>query len=188
MEMNVEANMQLLDQKQLFAVGSVTINGVFTINNVRVVNVKQPDGDTKPIVFLPRKVEGSEWREVFRVSNELKRAINEAVGRNLHQDMFFDVYDDELDISVNLFRKDDLLGYATLTYRGAFTIENIKIKKADTEEGIRLVFPHNCDKDQISSLLDVNNPFAQKDITRKVQEVYEEKLRRKAYERKGDIR
>ncbi len=188
MDMNVEANMQLVDQRQLFAVGSVTINGIFTINDVRVVNVKQPDGDTKPFVFLPRKIENNEWREVLQVTNELKRAINEAVGRDLHQVVFFDVADDDLEISVNLFRKGDLLGYATMTYQGALTIENIKIKKADNEEGIRLVFPHNCDKDQISCLLEVNNPFAQKDITRMVREIYDEKVCRREQERKGETR
>ncbi|MCD7744122.1 MAG: hypothetical protein LUI13_02320 [Lachnospiraceae bacterium] len=69
----------------------------------------------------------------------MKKEIDLAVTRSIRDAIDRDNYEPQLDVSVTVYVKKDLLGYATLTYENAFTIKDIQIYKADNPYGIRLL-------------------------------------------------
>ncbi|MCD8396078.1 MAG: SpoVG family protein [Lachnospiraceae bacterium] len=178
--MDIQADMKIIEKNGIMAAGTVTIDGLFIIQEVIVRLIKQNDGTEKPVIFLPRRKTGETgWKDVFEVSSEMKKEIDYAVGKSIKDAACRDNYAPNLDVSVTIFVKKDLLGYATLTYENAITIKDIQIYKADNEYGIRLLYPsYKGDKDdKWHSLIDIGGYLFDDVICRKVSEAYEEKLK-----------
>ncbi len=181
--MDIQADMKIIEKNGIMAAGTVTIDGLFIIQEVIVRLIKQNDGTEKPVIFLPRRKTGEKgWKDVIEVSSEMKKEIDLAVTRSIGDAISRDNYEAQLDVSVTVYVKKDLLGYATLTYENAFTIKDIQIYKADNPYGIRLLYPsYKGDKDEKwHSLIDTGGFLFDGVICQKVSEAYAEKIKNRS--------
>jgi len=177
---DVKADMRIVDKGSLLAAGDVTIDGLFTIHGVKVVSFTKENGEAKSSVLLPRRKLGeSDWRDVLEVTKEVKKEIDLAVSESLYKIAQTDIHKPKVDVSVNVYQKEDLLGYATVTYENAITIKNIRIYKTKDGAGIRLAFPSNHENGEWHSLVEISGFLFDGVVRSKVQEAYEEKIHAK---------
>ncbi|MCC8043998.1 MAG: SpoVG family protein [Clostridiales bacterium] len=188
--MDIQADMKILNRDDIMATGTVTIDGLITINEVIVRNIMRNDGTKDCVVFLPRRKTGeNEWKDVFEVSKEVKKEIDAAVGSSIKEALHIGYEEPKVEASVTVYLKNDLLGYATLNYENEITIRNIRIYKADNQYGIRLVYPsYKGEKDEKwHNLVSVDGFLFDDVICQKVSEAYEKKVKTMPTNRRAAI-
>ncbi len=176
-EPRVKANMKVIGGDELLAVGSVTIDGFFTINNVHVRNIKKPDGEQTLAVLMPKKkCSDGHWESVFSISKELYKEIDAAVTLDLASSLGRILDPDKIKVSVSPYVNQDFLGYATVTYDNFFTVKDIRILKADNANGIRLDFPYSYENGKSNPLFSMNDKFSRNQVTQLVSRAYQDAL------------
>lgn len=135
----------------LIAVGDVTLDNVMTIKQVKLMSLRQEDGQMKNVVCLPRKkvmLDGEAvWKNIFDLSPESRRdlelAVYDSVKREVSKGLF--LVDERLKISVKVNPGGgNIKGKATLSYDGMVTISNIHIMQG--KNGLFVSYPSSKSK------------------------------------------
>lgn len=148
--MKITPKMNIVGNDSLMAIGDVVLDDLFVIHDVKVV-VK--DDDYK--VYLPRKAGTNGWSNIVEVTPEVYAQIKEAVtlevGRTFKD---FDgwKYDmSDVSVQIKIYEKDELRGFATLEYKGVFTIKGIQIREKDGE--LNVIFPYTKQKEGYAAIV-----------------------------------
>lgn len=68
--MEIRADMRIISDKDLFAIGTVTLGGILRIQNVKVLMLQREGEALRTIVVLPRKKQkDGTWKEVIRIKD-----------------------------------------------------------------------------------------------------------------------
>lgn len=136
--LNVAAEMHLMKKDNpavhgLIAVGDVTVNDLFIIHNVKVLNVEN-DGKSDLAAVLPKRknAKTGEWENVFHLSSELSGRIKKAAVDDTVKKMGFArefALSDPPDVSVTLCREEywPTLAYASISFGDDFGLHKIRI-------------------------------------------------------------
>lgn len=183
--MKIEADMRLLTKGNFVAVGSVILDGIIKISNVKVINFDQGDGKEHWKVLMPRKKKQDGWSNIINVkSPELLQEIESEVYKALCRDFSRDYEPkSELDVKVVICKKNELLGYANITYGHAVEISGIQIR--GTEDNIRVVFPYSVDENKIDSLVEPMTADTRAMIKEAVTEAYQNELKKGINKERG---
>lgn len=148
--MKITTKMNIVGKDKLMAIGDVVLDDLFVIHDVKVI-AKGEDYS----VFLPRKAGTNGWSNIVEVTPELygliKETVVQDVGRSLidYSGWKYDMSD--VSVQVKVFEKDELRGFATISYKDAFTIKGIQIREKDGE--LNVVFPYTKQKDGYTSIV-----------------------------------
>ena len=68
--MEIRADMRIVSDKDLFAIGTVTLGGILRIQNVKVLMLQREGEALRTIVVLPRKKQkDGTWKEIIRIKD-----------------------------------------------------------------------------------------------------------------------
>lgn len=177
--MEIQAAMKVIDRGNLVAIGEVTLDKVLTIYRIRVLRFTDENGKEDWKVYLPKKKTKEGWDSVLRLLDDtLKSQIENAVFESIHWELMRDVeLNPQLEVKVNLYTKDELLGFANVIYEGQLELHGIQIRKGKEGKGIRLVYPYHITPDgKAQRLLQPLQGKLQSQILEKVSVEYEKAI------------
>lgn len=168
--MKIEADMRIIDDKTLFAVGDVILDELFVIHQVKVLKM-----DDKYDVFLPRKAGQNGWQNVIGIRDrslleDIKQKVKEAV---MESAQLAYLPDDTVKAEVTLHKQGNIRGYAKLEIDGAVEINGIQIR--EKEGRLYTVYPYTMQGDNIQSLISLRSPFVREAMQQRILDAYREK-------------
>lgn len=168
--MKIEANMKIIDNEKLFAVGDVTIADLFVIHQVKVLKMGN-DYD----VFLPRKQGADGWRNVVGITDKellgtIKRKVKEAVTESAQISY---LPEESVKIEITPYEKGAIRGYARVNFDDAIEISGIQIR--EKEGKLHVVYPYTMQGENIQSLISTRNPFVRESLQQYILEAYQKK-------------
>ncbi len=174
--MKIESNMKIINKNGLVAVGSITLDEIITIKKVKVLDFsteeeRQQEKENWKISMPQRK--GKEgWNGVIFLRNsEIREKIEEKVYEGIRKNLVCDLgLNPLIEVSITLYKKDTLVGYANILYEKMVEIRGIQIHEEGT--GIRLKLPYNIFDGKFESLIDINTESISELIKRKIEEAY----------------
>lgn len=148
--LHVKADMNIIPESEsgLYAFGSVTVGDLFTIRDVKVVFLKDDDGEDKLTVCMPRyfNKRKSTWEPVVFLTKDQKAELDKAVIMDIRSKMLISssTLDDNLHIRTTLVSDSfyPTVGYAELTYQECLTVKHIRISEGENGQ-LSATFPSN---------------------------------------------
>lgn len=186
-KMEFQANMNILPENKsnLYASGTVTIDSLFVIHNVKVIYLQKEGMDEKQLtICMPRHYnkKTESWDQVVQLTKEQRKDLEKAVIADLSQKIGSSIEspEDYCNIRINICDPALLptLGYAEVSYRDMLCMKKVRI--ADGGDGrIQIFLPANRNKDgSYSTLFGMVTSDHQKrfeeSIRTKFKEVYRE--------------
>lgn len=145
--MNVTANMKIIGQEKLLAVGDVILDDLFVIQQVKVFQ----NGEETRIYFPKRKV-GKEEKEVVHFTDpetqrKVETAVLQEVTRLVRENVGWDYCMEDIRISIRLVEGLEYIrGFATLSYKNCMEIREIQIR--EQRGSLYVLYPHGLYRNQ----------------------------------------
>ncbi len=147
------------NKSNLYAVGSVTIDHLFVLRDVKIVYLQKEGQEEKQLtVCLPRHYnrKTESWDHVIQLTKEQRKELDIAIIADLKNKIFsnIDSPGNYCDIQINLCEPTlyPTLGYAEISYRDMLSLKKVRIY--ETAEGnLQVHFPSNKKKDGSYSTL-----------------------------------
>lgn len=151
--MEIKAEMQITNKGTLFAIGTVTLDGVFQIPGVKVLILHDEEGNARKMIALPKKkmADGS-YQDVIHIKDpqiwadiktEVYNKVKEAVDDWIHLK--------DVEVDMHFCRPGGHVNaYATIHYK-EIDISGIQI----IEEGnqVRVLFPYDIVNGKMQSII-----------------------------------
>lgn len=178
--MKIEADMKVLTKGNLVAVGSVTLDDMIRITNVKVVNFGIKDGKEDWKVLMPRKKKLEGWTNIINITDpEVLREITEAVYAAIREDLARDIgKQPEIETEVVVYQKNEMLGYAKLIYEGTIEIQGIQIRKGTDAQHPKILFPFTVEDNRIDNLVEPLTAGIRQKLKESVTEAYLEAVKK----------
>ena len=164
--MEIRADMRIISDKDLFAIGTVTLGGILRIQNVKVLMLQREGEALRTIVVLPRKKQkDGTWKEVIRIKDPvLWELIKEQVLAATREaaDRWFQMKEPE-EIRIQLCSGGKVNAYAAMQYEG-IEIDGIQI--TEVAQGVRVLFPYDFPEGRIVGLVEAATPDIRKSFVR----------------------
>lgn len=183
--MNIEANMKVVDKKGLIAVGSIVLDGIITIEDVKMLDLTSEEdkiqGKKNWILSMPRRKGADGWFNTVvlrdpEIKKQIEVAVNEAIRKNLLRDLNLEP---QIEVQIILCNKGTLKGYANVLYEKAVEIRSIQIH--GDEEGIYIKLPYNINEGRFQILVHVNTERMSSIIKNKVEEAYSKAMQEREH-------
>ena len=123
------AEMKIVNKGNLIAIGDVTLDRVIKIKKVKVLSLKDKNGDELILIELPRQKITKEgktiWHSICRtLTSESRKNLEKAVMDSLKTELAKDLFvDPEIIVHIQVVRnKGNLKAYAKIEYDGIFEI------------------------------------------------------------------
>ena len=186
-QMEFQANMNILPENKsnLYASGTVTIDRLFVIHDVKVIYLQKEGMDEKQLtICMPRHYnkKTESWDQVIQLTKEQRKDLEKAVIADLSQKIGSSIESPEEYCSIQINICDPslapTLGYAEVSYRDMLCMKKVRI--AEGSDGhIQIFLPANRNKDgSYSTLFGMVTSDHQKrfeeSIRAKFKEVYRE--------------
>lgn len=187
--MKIDSNMKIINKNGLIAIGSITLDDIITIQDVKVLDrateEERKQGKENWMISMPRRKGKEGWNGVVFLRNpDIKEKIEEKVYDGIRKNLMCDLgLEPKLDVQITLYSKDTLAGYANILYENAVEIRGIQIHK--TEEGIKLKLPYNLSDGKFQGLIQINTEQIADLIHGKVEEAYNRAEQEKELQRAG---
>lgn len=145
--MNITANMKIIGQEKLLAVGDVILDDLFVIQQVKVFQNNQ-----KTNVYFPKRQIGKEEKEVVRftdpeIRKEVETAVLQEVTRLVRENVGWDYRMEDIRISIRLAEGLEYIrGFATLSYKNCMEIREIQIR--EQRGSLYVLYPHGLYRNQ----------------------------------------
>lgn len=145
--MNITANMKIIGQEKLLAVGDVILDDLIEIQQVKVFQ----NGEETRVYFPKRKV-GKEEKEVVRftdpeIQKKVEMAVLQEVARLVRENVGWDYCMENIRISIRLVKGSEYIrGIATLTYKDCMEIREIQIR--EQRGSLYVLYPHGLYRNQ----------------------------------------
>ncbi len=148
--LHAKADMNIIPENGsgLYAYGTVNIGDMFSIRDVKVVFLKDDDGEDKLTVCMPRYLNKRKntWEPVVFLTKDQKAELDRAVITDIKSKMMIHSgsITDNLHIRTTLVGDNyyPTVGYAELTYQECLTVKHIRISAGDNGE-LQVTFPSN---------------------------------------------
>lgn len=154
-KMEFQANMNILPENKsnLYASGTVTIDRLFVIHDVKVIYLQKEGMDEKQLtICMPRHYnkKTESWDQVIQLTKEQRKDLEKAVIADLSQKIGSSIESPEeyCNIQINICDPSlaPTLGYAEVSYRDMLCMKKVRI--AEGSDGrIQIFFPANRNKD-----------------------------------------
>ena len=174
-EMSIRAEMTPVGKNNLVAVGSVYLNEMFVINNVKLINKTDENGRNRPVLSLPSRKRGEDWEKIVKVKDQklYERICEEAIAatkRAVEKDLTgFD-----LKIQIRPYEKGETRGYATLVINDAIQIENVRICEKDGK--LTVYYPYEKNGEYYQNLAGPAMHYIRQMAENRILEAYREKV------------
>ena len=174
-EMSIRAEMTPVGKNNLVAVGSVYLNEMFVINNVKLINKTDENGRNRPVLSLPSRKRGEDWEKIVRVKDQklYERICEEAIAatkRAVEKDLTgFD-----MEVQVRPYEKGETRGYATLVINDAIQIENVRICEKDGK--LTVYYPYEKNGEYYQNLAGPATHYIRQMAEDRILEAYREKV------------
>lgn len=185
--MKIEADMKVVTKGNLVAVGSITLDEIIRISNVKVVNFGFQDGREDWKVLMPRKKKLDSWTNIINITDpEVLREVTEAVYTAIRKDLLRDIgKQPEIKTEVVVYQKNEILGYAKVTYGGAVEIQGIQIRKGADAQHPKILFPFTVEDNRIDNLVEPMTAGIRQKLKESVTEVYFEAVKKTNEKERG---
>lgn len=172
--MEIRADMRIVSDKDLFAIGTVTLGGILRIQNVKVLMLQREGEALRTIVVLPRKKQkDGTWKEIIRIKDPvLWKLIKEQVLAATREaaDRWLQMKEPE-EIRIQLCSGGKVNAYAAMQYEG-IEIDGIQI--TEVAQGVRVLFPYDFPEGRIVGLVEAATPDIRKSFVSLITARYEE--------------
>lgn len=182
-DMTFSANMNILpgETSNLYAVGTVTIDGLFVIRDVKVIYLDKEGFDEKQLtVCLPRHYnkKTESWDCVVQLTKEQRKEMEKAIVMDLNGKFGSSIHDpgEYCDIKINLCSPSmaPTLGYAEVHYRDILCLKKVRITQG-SDGKIQIFPPANRNKDgSYSSLFGMVTSELQRSLEDVIREKFKE--------------
>lgn len=145
--MNITANMKIIGQEKLLAVGDVILDDLFVIQQVKVFQNNQ-----KTNVYFPKRQVGKEEKEVVlftdpETQKQVETAVLQEVTRLVRENIGWDYCMEDIRISIRLVEGLEYIrGFATLSYKNCMEIREIQIR--EQRGSLYVLYPHGLYRNQ----------------------------------------
>ena len=138
--MDIKANMQMIMQGSLFAVGSITVDNLFTIENVKAVTMEK-DGEMDIFVSMPQMKSVNGFKNLVGTDGKTKAAVKAAVVEAIDRAVkeYSLPYDMPFEYIVTPVSNGKTLAKVTIIYDGEMDMTGFKLMKGDN--GMYLSYP-----------------------------------------------
>ena len=177
--MEITADMRIINKRELFAVGTVTIDCIFRIPGVKVLILHDRDGKPQNIVSLPRKkMQDGSWKEVIKIKDpDVWETIKTEVLRSVHESLKKWAELNDIGVSVNMCSPGGRVNaYAEVTYQSV-TVTGIQVM--ENKDRLKVVYPYNIENGAIKSLVELFSADVREQFTNAILKEYE-KMKEKA--------
>ena len=187
--MKIDSNMKIINKNGLVAIGSITLDKVITIQDVKVLDraseEERAQGKENWMISMPRRKGKEGWNGVvFLRNSDIKEKIEEKVYDGIRKNLMCDLgLEPKIDVQITLYSKDTLAGYANILYENAVEIRGIQIHK--TGAGIRLKLPYNLNDGKFQGLIQINTERVADLIKVKVEETYSKMVQEREAQKSG---
>lgn len=170
--MDIEAKMQIVNRKDLIAVGDVTLDNKITLHQVKVLKLGE-----KTTVALPRRKTPEGWKNIVTLlAPELKAEIEKNVLEAVWKEAKRSVPQLSWEVHVHLYEgKNGLKGYASILYPEIFELTGIQIK--ENGKKLQVVYPYGFIGTQMISLAGPTDLFSKDQLDWQILEKYQEEER-----------
>lgn len=159
MEFTADMNILPENKSNLYAVGTVTVDHLFVIRDVKAIYLEKEGFDEKQLtVCLPRHYnkKTESWDSIVQLTKDQKKEMEKAVTMDLSNKIRSSIqYPGEYcDIKINLCPTSmaPTLGYAEIHYRDILCLKKVRIARAD-DGRIQVLCPANRGQDGNYSIL-----------------------------------
>lgn len=183
------AEMKIVNKGNLIAIGDVTLDRVIKIKKVKVLSLKNQNGDELILIELPRQKITKEgktiWHSVCRTltsqsRKNLEKAVMDSLKTELAKDLFVNP---EIIVHVQAVRnKGNLKAYAKIEYDGIFEISDLRILQGS--RGLFVAYPEELTDKGAVNLIYPETSLVRELINHKVLEAYNEKNKGKLIDRR----
>ena len=176
--MKIDANMRVVNNDTLLAVGDIILDDKFVIHQVKVLNLKDADGNKKPVVCMPRKKTKDGWSNAVvihdkKLQDEINKKVVESVMSSLQNDIGFE--DRQIEAKITLYNgSGKVRAYADLVYEGLIEIKGIQIR--EEKDGLKTVYPYNMSDDDFQSLFGATTVFVKGKLDRILMDAYNDAI------------
>ena len=187
--MKIDSNMKIINKNGLVAIGSITLDEVITVQDVKVLDrateEERAQGKENWMISMPRRKGKEVWNGVVFLRNpDIKEKIEEKVYDGIRKNFMCDLgLEPKIDVQITLYSKDTLAGYANILYENAVEIRGIQIHK--TGDGIRLKLPYNLSDAKFQALIQINTEGIAHLIHGKVEAAYNRLVQEREMQRGG---
>lgn len=187
--MKIESNMKIINKNGLVAVGSITLDEIITIKNIKVLDFSTEEEREKGTenwkIVMPQRKGKEGWNGVIFLRNpEIREKIEEKVYEGIRKNLVCDLGMNPLiEISITLYKKDTLVGYANILYEKMIEIRGIQIHEEET--GIRLKLPYNIFDGKFESLIDINTESMTELIKKEIEDAYMQTKQQREMQKTG---
>ena len=174
--MKIESDMRIINKNGLVAIGSITLDEIITIQDVKVLDrsseEERAQGKENWMISMPRRKGKEGWNGVIFLRNAaIQEKIEEKVYEGIRKNLMCDLNaEPEFDVHITLYSKDTLAGYANVLYENAVEIRGIQIHR--DREGIRIKLPYNPNDGKFQSLIQMNTERVYDLLKVKIEEAY----------------
>ena len=138
--MKIRADMNVIGEDNLLAVGNVYLDELIVIHDVKVITKKDDDGEDISFVVMPSRKKDDSWEKVVWIKDkdlysQIDKAVMEAVDHAARKDI--GAYD--LKVDIRPYVRGDTRAYATLIFNDAVQIENVRIVQAGDD--LKVYYP-----------------------------------------------
>ena len=180
-EMSIRAEMTPVGKNNLVAVGSVYLNEMFVINNVKLINKTDENGRNHAVLSLPSRKRGEEWEKIVRIKDQkLYNRICEAAIAATKRAVEKDLTGFDLEVQVRPYEKGETRGYATLIINDTIQIENVRICEKDGK--LTVYYPYEKNGEYYQNLAGPATNHIRQMTEDKILEAYGEKVQEQAKE------
>mgnify|MGYP004574296469 CR=1 FL=1 len=145
--MNITANMKIIGQEKLLAVGDVILDNLFVIQQVKVFQNNQ-----KTNVYFPKRQVGKEEKEVVlftdpETQKQVETAVLKEVTRLVRENVGWDYCMEDIRISIRRVEGLEYIrGFASLYYKNCMEIREIQIR--EQRGSLYVLYPHGLYRNQ----------------------------------------
>ena len=173
-EMSIRAEMTPVGKNNLVAVGSVYLNEMFVINNVKLINKTDENGRNRPVLSLPSRKRGEDWEKIVKVKDQklYERICEEAIAAT-RRAVEKDLTGFDMEVQVRPYEKGETRGYATLVVNDAIQIENVRICEKDGK--LTVYYPYEKNGEYYQNLAGPATHYIRQMAEDRILEAYREK-------------
>jgi len=182
-KMMFTADLNILPENQsnLYAVGSVTVDHLFVLHDVKVVYLQKEGQEEKQLtVCLPRHYnrKTESWDHVIQLTKEQRKELDTAVISDLKNKIFSNIHSPATYCSIQIHLCEPglypTLGYAEISYRDMLCLKKVRIYE-NAQGQLQVHFPSNRKKDgSYSTLFGMVTSDHQRGLKESVKEKFRE--------------
>ena len=175
-EITVRAEMTPVGKNNLMAVGSVYLDEMIVIHQVKLINKVEEDGQSHPVLGFPSRKRGEDWEKIVKIKDtglyeRIRDEVVAATGRAIAKKRT----GIDLKVEIRPFNKGETRAYATLIFDDAVQIENVRI--CEKEGKLAVYYPYEKNGEYYQNLAGPASHQVRQVVEEQILEAYQMKTR-----------